>query len=139
MKKFLAYLLLPLFILSSCDTKTPEGTKITKEEALQAAESITRLYQDRYILISNETIGPKTKLKYNGSGDLSVNSNYKTFKSPDFESWLIVIGPDFLTNFNECTHIFVNAYSKEFETMILNGQAIVKWDENLSYYPDKTY
>jgi len=136
MKKFLTYFLFPLFILSSCDTKTPEGTKITKEEALQTVESITHLYQNRYILISDETIGRKTKLKYNGAGDLSVDSKYKTFNSPAYESWLIVIGPDILTNFNEHTHIFINAYSKEYETMVLNGLVITKWDESLSYYPD---
>jgi hypothetical protein len=141
LKKFTLFLIVLAFTLScSKGELVPENERITKEEALELLESELKTYLAAFdvVLISEETVKPNTKLRYNESGIEIVAGQTDIysgqFKSPGYESWLITVQDNM--NYPRITsdhpHFFVHAKTGRYKKMMVGGCAIVKWDRNLS-------
>ena len=132
---FLTSVLLILF--QSCSKPLDDTINISKEEALRSAEEITLLYPGRMITISDEVIKAKTKIKYNWGATDQYGFETKTFKSPNFPSWLIVIMPDFdldtILGEEKTPHLFVNVSNGTILKKEIDGIAILEWDPDLTY------
>ena len=109
--------------------------KISKWDALEIVEPITSKYPDRWVDISNETIPAGTEINYNAFGVWSDIDEMFSHKSPDSDSWLIIIGPDLSINARQTLlHLFVNVETGEITEEWLDGMAMVEWDNSRYIY-----
>ncbi|MCQ2172562.1 MAG: C13 family peptidase [Bacteroidales bacterium] len=119
-------------------TKSYSDTSyLSKIDALEIVEPVIRKYPDRWVDISQDLIMPNTTIEYNAYGIKFGDAVAPSTKSPEYESWLIVIGPDVTLNGGQKQlHIFVNALSGEFVETWLDGCAIMNWDTSRNAYID---
>jgi hypothetical protein len=136
MKRLLFIASIAILFVQGCSKATDEEN-ISKTQALILAENTTLLYPGRMITISNETIPSRSIIKYNWGATDQYGFETKTFKSPGYSSWLIVIWPDFnkdsIIGEEKVPHLFVNISSGNIEIKQISGMAIVPWDSDLTY------
>lgn len=115
---------------------------VTKEEALEIIRPLTDKYPDRWVEISENVIPANSSIEYAPLG-VSALREEKTFvKSPGFNSWLAMVGPDVSINGGQdLLHVFIDVRTGEYTEQWLDGQAIVEWDTSRNIYiePETEY
>lgn len=108
---------------------------ISKWDALKIVEPITNKYPDRWVDISDSIIPAKTSIAYNTIGYPLEIDDLSYCTSPEFDSWLIVVGfnPNSLGK-QTLLHLFVNTLTGEIIEYWLDGKAIVQWDTSRNTY-----
>lgn len=108
---------------------------IGKEEAMRIAEPIIQRYPNRWVDISNDIVPANTKIAYNAMGhELDIEDRSYCI-SPDFDSWLLVIGKDkSILGVQRMVHVFVDVESGRYVTMELEGRANIDWDDSRNVY-----
>ena len=87
---------------------------ISKWDALKIVEPITSKYPDRWVDISDKIILPATTIAYNTMGYRVDRDDLSYCKSPEFASWLVVIGKDVsILGRQRLVHIFINIDSSQ--------------------------
>lgn len=123
---------------SDADTTSLNATdtiKISKWDALEIVEPITSKYPDRWVNVSNEVVPAGTMIEYSTYGVPETKESAVYFKSPDFNSWLLVVGPDMAINGRQQQlHLFVDIKSGEVESKLIEGQAVAIWDTSRDVY-----
>lgn len=114
----------------STESALKEATHIiNKKDALRIVEPITNKYPDRWVDISNEIIPAGARIEYSIYGVRSKAEGALFFDSPQYDSWLLLIGPD--TSINGCQtllHLFVNIQTGEVSELWIDGMAVIEWD-----------
>lgn len=109
--------------------------KISKWDALEIVEPITSKYPDRWVNVSNEVVPAGTMIEYSTYGVPETKESAVYFKSPDFNSWLLVVGPDMAINGRQQQlHLFVDTNSGEVVSKLIEGQAVAIWDTSRDVY-----
>lgn len=111
--------------------------QVTKEEALKIIEVIWQKYPERWIDISRDVVPAGSYIEYNNWGVKTSSSDALTYISPEYDSWLLVVGPD--TNINgpqRLLHVFLNVITGDCMEVWLDGRAIVEWDISRNNYVD---
>ena len=116
-------------------TSKPDTNIISKWDALKIVEPITSKYPDRWVDISNDIIPAGSTIAYNMLGHVMEIDDRSYITSPDFDSWLLVVGydPSFLGKQN-LLHLFVNIESGDIIERWIEGRAIVDWDTSRNTY-----
>ena len=110
-------------------TSQSDSIIISKWDALKIVEPITSKYPDRWVDISNDVISANTRIAYNPLGHIREIDDLSYYTSPDNDAWLLVLEGDLsIMGTQPITHIFVNAVTGKYDTVELNGRAIVDWD-----------
>lgn len=108
---------------------------INKDDVLKIIEPISCKYPDRWVDVSENIIPAQTTIEYTAFGVKTEETSKTTIVSPKYDSWLAVIGPDFTINGpQKLLHIFVNAETGEYSEIILDGRAVVAWDDSRYTY-----
>lgn len=111
--------------------------KISKDDVLKIIEPTSSKYPDRLVDISENIIPAQTVISYNAFGVQTTEDPATTIISPNYDSWLAVIGPDFTINGpQKQLHIFVNTETGEYFEILLDGRAVVEWDDSKNVYDD---
>lgn len=109
--------------------------EINKNDALSLVRPITDNYPEQWIEISNDPIPANTTLKFSDYGAMMENEEVKTTTSPSFESWLIVVDPDYnIDGIQDQLHIFVDTNNGKIEKRWIKGRVITSWDESRNKY-----
>lgn len=110
---------------------------ISKADVLRIIEPITHQFPDRWVDVSNEIIPASTTVEYSTYGIPIEGKQPSAMKSPAFDSWLAVIGPDYTINGPQrLLHLFINATTGEFSEVWLDGRAILEWDASRYIYKE---
>lgn len=155
MKRFAFALVVEMLVVLSCQKETELNTTfssepstrstesslkedsllIKKKDALEIVEPIATKFPNRWVDISNEIIPAGSRIEYSIYGVRSKTEDALYFDSPQYDSWLLLIGPD--TSINGCQtllHIFVNIQTGEISELWLDGMAVVEWDTSRDIY-----
>lgn len=104
---------------------------ISMNEALEIIKPVTDKYPDRWVSISKDIVPPKSLILYSPYGVIFDGEDPSTIISPDYASWVAVIGPDARLNGpQEQLHLFIDAKSGKWTDITLFGQAILEWDSS---------
>ena len=102
---------------------------ISKWDALKIVEPITSKYPDRTVFISDQLIPADTEIAYNMLGHVMDIDDLSYYKTPEFDSWLILIeGDESIMGEQPILHLFVDAQTGQYTEVELRGKAIVGWD-----------
>ena len=112
-----------------------EVREINKNDALSLVRPITDNYPEQWIEISNDPIPANTTLKFSDYEAMMENEEVKTTTSPSFESWVIVVDPDYnIDGIQDQLHIFVDTNNGKIEKRWIKGRVITSWDESRNKY-----
>ena len=110
-------------------------TLFSKADALKIVEPIAIKYPGRSVDISDAIIPAESKIGYNKFGHELKEDKLSFFSSPEFDSWLVVIGPDpTILGCQKQLHIFVNIETGDICEQWVDGRAIVDWDTSRYTY-----
>ena len=108
---------------------------IDKDDVLKIIEPISCKYPDRWVDVSENIIPAQTTIEYNAFGVKTEETSKTTIVSPKYDSWLAVIGPDFTINGpQKQLHFFINIETGEYFEILLDGRAVVEWDDSRNIY-----
>ena len=119
------------------EPSSEKDSAISKWDALKIVEPITNKYPDRWVDVSDKVIPAGTVLEYSSLGIKMDLDSVFTLQSPEYESWLVVLGPDPKANGGqEQSHYFINTSSGEYCEQKVVGRVIVEWDNTRNVYAD---
>lgn|GEM_PF-667111 len=113
-------------------------TGITKEEALRIVEPISNQYSGQWVEISQEPIPASSDLFYTELGIKLEGIEPSKIVSPPFDSWVLVIDPDYRFNGGQKQlHLFVDVETGEIEQEWVQGRVLLEWDTSRNIYTEQ--